>query len=224
MSLSSAEAKARIDAILDQYRDATSMSGPSVVPSALVSGKLYEAWVLCEVLDHLRTDEGYTIVLRQGRRVALKASPGPINRAYAYFELSASGRPSLELWTDVEFMSLSHSSRGSPPAGRGDYHELDLVVVPAGMTGRPKHGQVLIGIECKDTGYQKELLRAILGVRRELSLFVPTKATGFERWPRSTVPANPPSCLLVYCTDPAVSQFRDAARFFGIDFLHLPPP
>lgn len=224
MTLSSADAKARIDGIIDQYRDATSKFGPSVVPSALVSGKLYEAWVLCEVLERLRGDEGYTIVLRQGRRVTLKASPGPINRSYAHFELNGSGRPLLELWTDVEFMSLSHRGRGSPPVSRGDFHELDLVVVPAGTTGRPRHDEILIGIECKDTGYQKHLLRAVLGVRRELSLLVSNAVTGFNRWPRSTVPADPPSCLLVYCTDPAVVDFQAAGGFFGIDFCHLPPP
>jgi hypothetical protein len=89
---------------------------------------------------------------------------------------------------------------------------------------RPRHDQVEIGVECKDTGDQKQLLRGILGVRRELSLLRDDIATGFVRWPRTVVPADPPSCLLVYSSDRKVLDYTEPGRVFGVDFHHLPPP
>lgn len=218
------EVKTRIDGILRRYQ-ARGGAAPSVVPPALTAGKLYEAWVVCSVLERLRVDEGYSIVLRRATNVTLKSAPGPINRTYPYFELTASGSPSLEVWTDIEFMALSHAQRaGFGPPLPGDYHELDVVVVEAGTDGRPTHAQILLGVECKNTGYSKEMLRGILGVRRELSLLVDPVATGFRTWPRAVVPANPPSCLLVYSTDPGVAAYAAPGGVFGIDFIHEPLP
>lgn len=222
--LTLSEVKARIDGILRRYQSAGA-AAPSVLPPALTAGKLYEAWVVCRVLERLRVEEGYAIVLRQGTRVALKSAPGPINRVYPYFELTAAGSPPLEVWTDVEFMALSHAQRGgSGPPLRGDYHELDVVVVEAGTSGRPTHAQILLGVECKNTGYSKDLLRGILGVRRELSLLVDPRRTRFRRWPAAAVPADPASCLLVYSTDPGVASYAAPGRVFGIDFVHEPLP
>lgn len=76
-----------------------------------------------------------------------------------------------ELWTDVEFTSLSYDQRGaSAPIQREDYQELDIVVTDAGVSGRPRHAEIWLGVECKNTGYTKGLLKEILGIRRKLSL------------------------------------------------------
>ena len=223
MALTPQQAKARIDSILRQYQSAT---GPvvSIVPPALTAGKLYEAWTLCVVLEALHQREGYSVLLRQGVNVTLKSSPGGINRKYPYFELTSQGRPPIEIWTDVEFLSLSYSQRRGGVPGRADYHELDIVAVPTGTSGRPPHDAIWLGVECKNTGYSKELLRGILGVRRELSLLRDSLPTQFLTWPRATVPAEPPSCLMVYSTDPAVVQFAPPGNVFGIDFVHCPLP
>lgn len=222
--LTAPEVKTRIDAILRRYQR-TGGAAPSVLPPALTAGKLYEAWVVCRVLERLRIEEGYAIVLRRATRVTLKSAPGPINRTYPYFELTAAGSAGLELWTDVEFMALSHAQRGaSGPPLRGDYHELDVVVVEAGASGRPTHREILLGVEAKNTGYSKDLLRGILGVRRELSLLAAPTMTRFRRWPRAIVPADPASCLLVYATDPGVVRYAAPGAVFGIDFIHEPLP
>src|ERR1039458_4900943 len=42
-----------------------------------------------------------------------------------------------ELWTDVEFLSLSHASCRSVTLTKDDYHELDLIIVGPGQQGRP---------------------------------------------------------------------------------------
>jgi hypothetical protein len=120
---------------------------------------------------------------------------------------------------------MSHSLRPvALPLSSGDYHELDIIAVPAGMAGRPPHASVFIGVECKNTGYTKDLLRFLLGVRRELSLLRDAQATCFTAWPRGTVPADPASCLMVYSTYPAVSSFQGPGGVFGVDFVHLPLP
>jgi hypothetical protein len=199
------QVKAEIDTLLGRYRarKAAQVAKPSLLPDEITSGKLYEAWVLCDVLGNLQTLEGYDVVLREATKVVLKTAGGPINRSYPHFSATAAGRMSIEIWTDIFFLTLSHYRRGAPsPPRDGDFHELDVVVVPAGTWGLPRHDEVLVGVECKNvSGYEKELLRGILGVRRELSYLQDLKPTSFRRWPRSEVVADPASCLLVYSTD-----------------------
>lgn len=160
-------------ALLQRFASASSPTAfASVIPSSLTSGKLYEAHVLSLVIEALSLDEGYQVVLKNSSFLPLKSSPGPINTNYAYFELRKSGLLCAEIWTDVEFISLSYSQRGNTYSpGRGDYHELDVIVASPGLTGRPAHSDIWLGVECKNTGYTKGLLKEILGIRRELSFF-----------------------------------------------------
>jgi hypothetical protein len=191
-----------------------------LVPQSVTAGKLYEAHVLSLVVEKLSTREGYDLALVGGTRVKLKSAPGPINRSYPRIELRSSGVCVAELWTDVEFLSLSHWSRRSATTTKGDYHELDLIIVEPGQQGRPRHDTVWLGVECKNTGYEKGLLKEILGIRRELSLLTDEKSTRFSSWPRSFVPAEPASCLLVYATDKNVLDYAAPGTVFGIDFVH----
>jgi hypothetical protein len=191
-----------------------------LVPTTVSAGKLYEAHVLSLVIEKLVTREGYNLVLAGGNKLQLKSAPGPINRSYPRIELRRSGVCVAELWTDVEFLSLSHAARRSGTLTKGDYHELDLIIVEPGQQGRPRHDSVWLGVECKNTGYQKGLLKEILGIRRELSLLTDTRSTKFSTWPRSSVPADPASCLLVYATDADVLDYAAPGTVFGIDFVH----
>ena len=85
----------------------------------------------------------------------------------------------------------------------------------------PGHDEILFGVECKNTSYRKNLLREILGVRRELSLLADDQQTGFRAWPRALVPARPSSCLSVFSTDDGITRLRHSPDVFGIDFEHL---
>jgi len=213
--------KVRIQAAIRRFATAASAKAYGLVPQALTSGKLYEAHVLSLVLERLATEEGYQITLVNSRYLPLKSSPGPVNRGYPHFELRRGPTLVAELWTDVEFTALSHARRGAPPALlRGDFHELDIVVTEPGVSGRPRHAQVWLGVECKNTGYTKGLLKEILGIRRELSYLHELQPTRFRQWPRTQVPADPPSCLMVYSTDPAVAEYASPGEIFGIDFRH----
>ncbi|MEW5926178.1 MAG: hypothetical protein AB1941_01705 [Gemmatimonadota bacterium] len=213
----------RITEAFDRYLNAAGGGNPaSLVPDTVKDGKLYEAHVLSQVARELVTKERYTLRLVQSDRLILKSSPGPINPTYPHIEVWDKHKHVASLWTDVEFTALSCSRSGRYPCRPGHYHELDILLVDADATGRPTPEQVWLGIECKNTVYEKALLRQILGVRRELSLLASPTETHFRKWPRREVPANPPSCLIVYASNPAVLKFADPGRTFGIDFVYDP--
>jgi len=215
--------KKRIETTIQRFASATTKQAYDLVPQSLTSGKLYEAHVLSLVIEKLSTQEGLEITLINSNFIPLKSAPGPINRSYPYFKLARRGSIVAELWTDIEFLSLSYAQQNRSRAiQKGDYHELDLVITDSGVSGRPAHSQIWLGVECKNTGYTKGLLKEILGIRRELSLLQDNRPTRFSSWPRTSVPAEPPSCLLVYSSDNAVSNYSSPGSVFGIDFYHEP--
>jgi hypothetical protein len=218
------EIRAELQDVFRRHLGVASATVQGLVPQTVLGGKLYEAYVLSRIVRHLAIDEGYSLTLVGGPKLQLKSSPGPINRNYPRIELRRSARCLAELWTDVEFLSLSYCTRNTVAAAMtpGDFHELDIIIVTAGVTGRPPCNSVWLGVECKNTGYEKGLLKEILGIRRELSFVQEPQRTQFRSWPRTTVPAAPPSCLLVYSTDPKVTQYAAPGTMFGIDFFHEP--
>jgi hypothetical protein len=191
-----------------------------ILPRSLTSGKLYEAYVLALVSRELVNSEGYQLRLVNSEFLPLQSTPLPIDRRRPRVELHTAAGCVAEMWTDVEFLSLSYSSRRSGPPERGEYHELDIAVVDLGLNGRPPHDSIWLGVECKNTGYHKGLLKEILGIRRELSLLQDPQRTKFRKWPRDSVPAKPASCLVVYSTDAGVLQYARPGEVFGIDFRH----
>lgn len=219
------ELKEKITEIFEELFPTATEEETDLVPKSLTDGKLYEAYIVSVVAEGLATVEGFDLVLVNGNHLQLKSSPGPINRVYPRIELRQRGSVRAELWTDVEYLTLSYASSSRSTPNKGDYHELDVLVVDAGVSGRPRHDQVWLGVECKNLQYEKSLLKDILGVRRELSLLVhPNRSTRFSKWPRADVPANPPSCLIVYSTSAAIADYADPGEFFGIDFEHKPLP
>lgn len=182
-------------------------------------GKLYEAFVLGLVARELVNNENLQLRLVGGNYLALKSSPGPINNSYPYVEVFRQQNHVANIWTDVEFTSLScvmRNREGNP--SNGEYHELDILMVDPDANPRPLPHEIWLGVECKDTSYSKSLLKEILGIRRELSLLQDDKPTRFTTWPRRSVPADPPSCVLVYSTDHKVSSYSEPGTVFGIDF------
>ena len=220
LTMSKTAIKKRIERAIKRFAQAASNKAFALVPQSMTSGKLYEAHVLSLVIEQLVVTERYRVVLVNTNFITLKSAPGPINRSYPYFRLEKNGRSCAEIWTDVEFLSLSHAQLAPSSLTRGAYHELDILVVDHSASGRPRHDQIWLGVECKNTGYSKSLLKEILGIRRELSLLQSPQSTRFNSWPRSTVPASPSSCLLVYATDSSVQNYSEPGDFFGIDFFH----
>jgi hypothetical protein len=191
-----------------------------LVPRSLTDGKIYEAYILAVVAGELAFREGINLKLVNGNRIQLKSSHGPINRTYPCIEAYRGTTLIGEIWTDVEYLTLSYSLSSRSTPRKGDYHELDILMVTQGVNGRPRNDQVLLGVECKNTEYNKGLLKGILGVRRELSFLMEPCSTVFNTWPHSQVPADPSSCLLVYSTSTEVLNYSDPGEVFGIDFFH----
>jgi|GEM_PF-1184572 len=214
-AMNKAEIRKQLELAFKKHLNIPRKTVTNLVPSSITEGKLYEAYVLSKIVAKLVDDEGFSLVLVGGAKLKLKSAPGPINRSYPYIELHRYGNCVAELWTDVEFLTLSYSRLASPPLTKGSYHELDIVVVDAGSNGRPPHDAVWLGIECKNTSYQKGLLKEILGVRRELSLVTsdPIK-TKFSSWPRPYAPANPPSCLVVFARVCVAKVVRAVGSFY----------
>jgi hypothetical protein len=213
--------KDRITAAFKKYITADDDASFDIVPKSLSAGKLYEAYALALIAQKLAEVEGYTLKLVNSNYISLKSAPGPINRAYPFIQLLKGSNCVAEMWTDVEFLSMSHSISGKPVT-KGDYHELDIVIVDPSTTGRPPHSSVWLAAECKNTGYTKGFLKEILGIRRELSLLQDPQRTKFAKWPRNIIPANPPSCLLVFATDISVNEYAGPGNVFGIDFYSAP--
>ncbi|MFH7322262.1 hypothetical protein [Aeromicrobium sp. JJY06] len=223
MSLTLDEVINKVNGIFAAYDLAS--AAEDLVGNDWKAGKVYEAWILTLVLDRLEQIEGFKVALTGGTKVHLKSSPGPINTGYPHFTLSRPGGPDYRVWTDVEFATLSFSRSGKlGKPGQAHRHELDIVIVQDGVDGYPSHDDVVIGVECKNTGFKKSMARAVLGVRRELSLLRNPAATPFNSWPATAVPAEPPSVLLVYSTDPNVNTYNEAGSMFGVEFHFEPLP
>jgi hypothetical protein len=215
------QAKNRVDGIFNRY--VSGMPSVSLIPPRAVAGKVYEALVLCYLAENLVQRERYRLRLVGGGRLYLKTAPGPINLSYPHFEAFRGPVHIANVFTDVEFATLScRLARKPAPTTSGDYHELDIVVVEPAAHGRPWPDELWLGIECKHTVYAKNLLREALGLRRELSLLAPPRPTNFTVWPQTVVPADPPVCLMTCSSDARVKNFSAPGSIFGIDFCHVP--
>ena len=163
-------------------------------------GKLYEAYILAHVCGELKNKEGVSLKLSKGSKISFKQKGGPINRKYPYIEVIKSLKTIGEIHLDVEFMTLSSMNAVSPNE-RGYYHELDIAMFKPNLPNlaRPKHDEVYLAIECKNTAMKKSYLREVLGLRRELSFLQTfTYSTIFQNWPKDELGVNPASCIFLY--------------------------
>jgi len=218
--MNKAAVKARITAALRKGIRGRKAALSELVPEAFTAGKVYEAYILGLLCQRLRLHEGLSCLLVGSTKVMLKSSPGPINKAFPHIRVSKGAVHVADICTDIEFTSLSAYQQGKKILSQGEYHEIDIAVVAPNAHARPHPDEVFLAVECKNTGYQKSLLREILGVRRELSLLSAANPTFFATWPRSNVPANPPSCIAVFSSDSSVLNYQALGLYFGIDFNH----
>jgi len=214
------------DAIDEAFKNYLTSRSPELdpilnnLPNDIRSGKLYEAHVLALVAERLVLEENCTLTLKNGSHVYLKSSPGPINRNFPYIEVHRDGVLLGEMFTDVEFTTLSHYLSNNPPQKSCYYHELDILLTKPNPNHRPYHHEILLGIECKNTAFQKSLYRAALGVRRELSLLSDSTNTSFRQWPSTILPCNPASCFIVFGSDDKILNYTESGAVFGIQFVY----
>jgi len=212
-----------IQALFAKYRAAQ----PSDVAllQALADGKLYEMYVLSDLVDEL-DNRGFRLSF-VGTSLKFKGSPGMVKISDPHFEVIAPGSvsPDHRIFVDIEFETLGQNISGA--VDDSCRHEIDIVVTTA-TSGYPRHDQIALGVECKCVAnFTKKLIKEVLGVRRELSLLANstndsllTQAGGS---PPVKVPANPPSEFRLAYIDPKGTNYEESPRAFGIDFKHLEP-
>lgn len=194
----------------------------TLLPIHSLQGKLYEAHVLATVCEKLATEENFSIKLVGGSNLILKQKGGAINRQDPYFEIWDGTTLFGELFTDIYFNTLSYEMKGSPIRQTyGDYHELDIVLLEPNKNGYPKHSDIIIAIECKNTSIKKSIIRELLGFRRELSFYTQVSfPTFFSIWPARQINSQPNSIHMLYCSDIRINRFTTNCLQFGIILQH----
>lgn len=187
-------------------------------------GKIYELYCLARTLRKVKHDYNLRIEFI-GRDVDFKASPGRIDRSKSYFILHAN-RSKFELHTNIEFNTLGSKHSGKQ-LDRSRYHEIDIAVVDFGVNDRPSFDSIALGVECKaNANFSKDIVRQVLGVRRELSLVAgnqPTKLALASNKHARLVSATPPSEYWLAYTDPSGNGYQMSPSTFGIEFMHWCP-
>ena len=186
-------------------------------------GKLYEAEVLAKICEDLVTKEDLRIRLKGSGFLVLKQKGGPINRYYPYFEVYKDGSLFGEMFTDIYFKTLSSSLRIGGGLNFGDYHELDIALLQPNVVDKPECNQILIAIECKNTVIKKNIVRELLGFRRELSFLAEPTTTIFTAWPEIEVNARPSSVHMLYTNyNKNLHHYIDNCKVFGVTLTYHP--
>jgi hypothetical protein len=225
------KAEAKIKAVFSKF-GVLSMKIPSGTTSS-VDGKVYELYVLAELLDELNS-RGFAITFSNpGGKLKFKAKGGYVIQSDPHFDLTApnSASADYQVFVNVYFTTLGASRNASQSSSKNhdksDYHELDIGVFEYGQIDRPKHDKVAMAVECKAVGkFTKAITRGMLGLRRELSLLTDNKPSTMSLptyRPTLEVPAGPPSEVWLVTTDRRVSQYSASPRSFGIECKALVP-
>lgn len=220
----------KLSAAKNMVEDFFDNHGRNVRPSLvrIGKGKVYELYCLARIVKYLDGLTGVSVRLQDGRAgttVDFKSSPGMIDRSRSHFVVDGMG-PELELHTDIEVETLSSSL----PRSAGDlsaYHEIDIVLVEGVQSGRrPRVDQIVLGVECKSqVNFKKDVVRQVLGVRRELSFY--REPSERRLMPPHGGPqlinADPPSEYWLAFVDPKGRLYQSGPAEFGIEFLNWCP-
>lgn len=220
-SFDKTKAKKQIKSIFEKY------SSLKLKHKSLSStdGKLYELYVLSRLLKEL-VKRGFKVSLN-GHSIKFQASPGHISPGDSHFDVRIKGQSSakFKIYTNVEVRTLGSALTGTSQAC--GHHELDIVVVHAGATGKPTFSDVVLGIECKAQGrFKKSMIREVLGLRREIAYLQPSQASVLSQYQtkkKVAVPAEPPSELWLAFTDSKGLNYGYSPKAFGIELKHWQP-
>lgn len=219
------EAIRRIEAIFSAYKKLQAKD--STLLTALDKGKLYELYVLSQLLLDLRS-RGFRLAF-VGHSIDFKAAPGKIKTSDSHFKMgSPYGRPS-RIFVDIEFETMGMNLSTTPGlTDRSARHELDLAVVDTNRS-YPLFSEVLLAVECKSAAmFEKRVIREALGIRRELSMFTgaarPSTLTRASGQRSVDVPAEPASEFWLAYAAPKGDQYRISPSQFGVELKHIPLP
>jgi len=200
----------------------------SLVRSARMQDKAYELSAMLSLIGSIKHVQPRLVFrLNGGTNIAFKTGGGPIVRgATSHIEIFDGALIVGEIWTDVECLAISAGPGAKSLRGNlyGKCHELDVVVVRPGTRDRPLPKEILIGAEAKNRPFNKQLLKQLLGVRREMMMRAPrgTRCSPWFVWWDRMLPANPASGLVAYCSSPLIDRYKDPADYWGIRMEHVP--
>lgn len=194
---------------------------------ALTRDKLFEMLVLARLLRAFRRAYPKGPIVHRppskGGKVSeliVASKPALADRKrFSHFDLFDSvGNPMGEVWTSVEFESLSWGRNGGAPgkAPREARHELDVCVLRPGAGERPTHAQVIAGVSCKDVRTStKENVREALGLRRETA-FLRDPQPSLVPWLVPQVPARPSAPIFLVSSDVGVRKYSSPVDAVGV--------
>lgn len=194
---------------------------------AMTRDKLFEMLVLARLLRAFQRayPEGsikHVPPSKAGKASELVVASKPAladRKRFSHFDLfDDAGKPMGEVWTSVEFESLSWDRNGGAPgkAPREARHELDVCILEPGAGERPSHSQVVAGISCKDVRKStKENVREALGLRRETA-FLRDPAPSRAPWLVPLVPADPRSPIFLVSSDVGVRRYSSPVDAVGV--------
>jgi hypothetical protein len=215
---------AEIRRIFQQYRNLLRPDRRFI--NNLTGGKLYEFYCLANTVEEIRARYGCIIRL-VGPHIQFQSSPGLIRSSDPHFEVEDSaGNTVVDIFTDVEFTTLG--CQHTNVTDNSGQHELDIIAVNHGVTGKPKHDEILLSVECKSNAkFGKWILKQTLGVRRELSYYSQQKQTAkFDATfghNRISLNANPSSEYWLAYVDSHGDNYDESPNTFGIEFKHWEP-
>lgn len=190
-----------------------------------IKGKLYEASALSNLCDLLHNKESMTLKLVNGNYVVLNQKGGAVDHTQdPWIEVWDVNDILIgEIWMNIEFLTMSHNLRPTRHSvkSNADYHELDIALIKPRVKGKPykpEYKEVLLGAECKCTKVTKDIIRSVLGLRRELSMLTPNKSIShFMNW--STNHSKPNSVLLLYSSS-NMSLYNSLNNVFDIYMIN----
>ena len=197
-----------------------------LLTGAKLYDKAYELSSLIETLKALKSHiHGTVFTLMSGTHVRFRSKGGPINRgAWPFIEVRARHSVLAESWVDIECLALSAWKAGKTISGHpyGLAHELDIVVVEPRASGRPAPDELYVGVEAKHRKFNKALLKELLGVRRETAFASSPGYNPFAWWAADFLPTDPPSGIVLFCSDNSVGKYTDPADYWGIHMVYSP--
>ena len=217
-----------INSIFSQYMSLT--PADNTLLSALKDGKLYEIYVLSELLTDLH-NRGFRITPPTGT-LKFKAAPGMIKFTDPHFTIRSPSGGLLWLFVNIEFQTLG--SEIAQANDLSDKHELDIALVDIPLdilfsqtAHFPTYDHVYLAVECKNVAkFRKNYVREALGVRRELSYLSSkqdSSLTVLGGYPHVTVPAEPPSEFWLAFTHIEGQGYKESPAAFGVSFKHIEP-
>lgn len=196
--------------------------------TTIVIDRLYELSCLLRTLQEIKTAVGatsYDCRLAVAGPLRLRAAHGPIDPKFQHLDLTIGGGTKFTVWTNIEIQAVS--ALGTPALmgirGRPNphVHELDVVILRRLDPGRhhPLPADVAVGVEVKNRPYNKELLKQVLGVRREMGMLDHLRVKNPLGWPTAPSFCKQGSWMVAFACSNRILTYASPGAFFGITML-----